>query len=58
MHAKQYEITLPADYDMGVIRRRVAVGGHVLDDRPGLGLKAYVIRERGVEGSPVNQYAP
>ncbi|MHC3429719.1 DUF4865 family protein [Streptomyces sp. DT18] len=58
MHAKQYEITLPADYDMGVIRRRVAVGGHVLDDRAGLGLKAYVIRERGVGGSPVNQYAP
>ncbi|MFD4752981.1 DUF4865 family protein [Streptomyces sp. NPDC058426] len=58
MHAKQYEITLPADYDMGVIRRRIAVGGHVLDDRAGLGLKAYVIRERGVEGSPVNQYAP
>lgn len=58
MYAKQYEITLPADYDMGVIRKRVAVGGHLLDDRAGLGLKAYVIRERGVDGSPVNQYAP
>ncbi|WP_431037907.1 DUF4865 family protein [Streptomyces sp. P6-2-1] len=58
MHAKQYEITLPADYDMGIIRRRVAAGGHVLDDRAGLGLKAYVIRERGVDGSPVNEYAP
>ncbi|WP_367129487.1 DUF4865 family protein [Saccharothrix sp. HUAS TT1] len=58
MYAKQYEITLPADYDMGVIRERVAAGGHVLDDRAGLGLKAYVIRERGVGGSPVNQYAP
>jgi hypothetical protein len=58
VYAKQYEITLPADYDMGIIRRRVAQGGHVLDDRAGLGLKAYVIRERGVDGSPVNQYAP
>lgn len=58
MYAKQYEITLPADYDMGIIRKRVAAGGHVLDDRAGLGLKAYVIRERGVAGSPVNQYAP
>jgi hypothetical protein len=58
MYAKQYEITLPADYDMGIIRKRVATGGHVLDDRPGLGLKAYVIRERGTDGSPVNQYAP
>ncbi|MFF8409472.1 DUF4865 family protein [Streptomyces omiyaensis] len=58
MYAKQYEITLPADYDMRTIRQRVAAGGHVLDDRPGLGLKAYVIRERGTDGSPVNQYAP
>ncbi|NJC71968.1 DUF4865 family protein [Planosporangium thailandense] len=58
MYAKQYEITLPADYDMEIIRERVAKGGHVLDDRAGLGLKAYVIRERGIDGSPVNQYAP
>ncbi|OUC95255.1 DUF4865 family protein [Streptosporangium minutum] len=58
MYAKQYEITLPADYDMRIIRRRVAAGGHVLDDRAGLGLKAYAIRERGGDGSPVNQYAP
>ncbi|MBB5118798.1 hypothetical protein AF335_06585 [Streptomyces eurocidicus] len=58
MYAMQYEITLPADYDMGIIRTRVATRGHLLDDLPGLGLKAYVIRERGVGGSPVNQYAP
>ncbi|WP_030208748.1 DUF4865 family protein [Streptomyces sp. NRRL S-87] len=58
MYAKQYELTLPADYDMKTIRKRVAEGGHVLDDRPGLGMKAYAIRERGVHGSPVNQYAP
>ncbi|WP_151770716.1 DUF4865 family protein [Streptomyces abyssomicinicus] len=58
MYAAQYEITLPADHDMRIIRERVAVGGHALDDRAGLGLKAYVIRERGVDGSPVNQYAP
>ncbi|MFI9272762.1 DUF4865 family protein [Kitasatospora sp. NPDC052896] len=58
MQAMQYAITLPADYDMGVIRRRVADRGHLLDDWPGLALKAYLIRERGVAGSPVNQYAP
>ncbi|MFE7561578.1 DUF4865 family protein [Kitasatospora sp. NPDC057500] len=58
MHAMQYEITLPADYDMGVIRRRIATKGHLLDDFPGLGLKAYLVRERGLDGSPVNQYAP
>ncbi|MGW6268448.1 MULTISPECIES: DUF4865 family protein [unclassified Streptomyces] len=58
MHAMQYEITLPADYDMGIIRNRVAAKGHLLDDYAGLGAKAYLIRERGVDGSPVNQYAP
>ncbi|MFJ9604925.1 DUF4865 family protein [Kitasatospora sp. NPDC101176] len=58
MHAMQYEITLPADYDMGIIRKRVADRGHLLDDHPGLGLKAYLVRERGQDGSPVNAYAP
>ncbi|QCW76765.1 DUF4865 family protein [Streptomyces sp. S6] len=57
MHAMQYEITLPADYDMDIIRTRVATKGHLLDAFPGLGLKAYLIRERA-GGSPVNQYAP
>jgi hypothetical protein len=58
MNAMQYEITLPADYDMGIIRQRVATKGPLLDAFPGLGLKAYLIRERGVDYSPVNQYAP
>lgn len=58
MHAMQYEITLPADYDMTIIRRRVATRGAATDAFPGLGVKAYAVRERGVLGSPVNQYAP
>ncbi|WP_416960375.1 DUF4865 family protein [Streptomyces sp. Agncl-13] len=58
MHAMQYELTLPADYDMGIVRDRVARVGHLLDDWDGLGLKAYLVRERGMHGSPVNQYAP
>lgn len=58
MHAMQYEFTLPADYDPGVIRSRVARVGHLLDDWEGLGIKAYLMRERGVHGSPVNQYGP
>ncbi|RJL31967.1 DUF4865 family protein [Bailinhaonella thermotolerans] len=57
MYAMQYEITLPADYDMRIIRERVATRGHALDDFEGLGFKAYLIRERAA-GSPVNQYAP
>ena len=58
MLAMQYAITLPADYDMAIIRRRIADKGHMLDSFPGLGLKAYLLRERGVRGSSVNQYAP
>ncbi|MYX43142.1 DUF4865 family protein [Streptomyces sp. SID89] len=58
MHAMQYELTLPADYDMGIIRDRVDRIGHALDDWDGLGVKAYLMRERGVHGSPVSQYAP
>jgi hypothetical protein len=58
VHAMNYRITLPADYDMETVRHRVATRGHLLDDFPGLGMKAYLIREKGVDGSPVNQYAP
>ena len=58
MQAMQYTITLPADYDMSVIRERVRTRGHLLDGFPGLAFKAYLIRERGVDGSPVNAYAP
>ncbi|MEP7019792.1 MAG: DUF4865 family protein [Pseudonocardiales bacterium] len=58
MYAMQYEITLPADYDMGIIRHRVATRGSGTDALAGLGMKAYAIREKGVGGSPVNQYAP
>ncbi|MFF5111912.1 DUF4865 family protein [Streptosporangium sp. NPDC000509] len=58
MHAMQYEIGLPADYDMEIIRERVATRGHALDGYAGLGLKAYLVRERGVDGSTVNQYSP
>ncbi|MDX6345539.1 MAG: hypothetical protein QOF84_329 [Streptomyces sp.] len=58
MYAMQYELTLPADYDMKIIRERVARNGRMMDDYEGLGFKAFVMRERGVEGSDVNQYAP
>jgi hypothetical protein len=58
MLAMQYSLTLPADYDMRIIRDRVGRNGHALDDRAGLALKAYLIRERGTGGPQVNQYAP
>jgi len=50
MQAMQYVIKLPADYDMAVIRHRVATRAAALDGFPGLGLKAYLIRDK--------QYAP
>ena len=42
---------------MGIVRDWVAQRGHALDGFAGLGLKAYLIPERGVQGSPVNAYA-
>jgi len=57
MYAMQYRITLPADYEMDIIRRRVATRGSALDAFDGLGLKAYLVRDRA-NGSPINQYAP
>lgn len=58
MLIKQYRITLPADYDMGIIRQRVASRGAVFDAFPGLGLKCFLIREKGRFGAISNQYAP
>jgi Domain of unknown function (DUF4865) len=55
---KQYAITLPADYDMGIIRKRVAAKGASFDTFPGLGLKVFLIREKGRFGAESNQYAP
>lgn len=57
MYAMQYSINLPADYDMGIIRDRVARTGAAMDGFPGLRFKAYLIRER-VMGQPTNEYAP
>ena len=60
MIAMQYSFTLPADYDMAIIRRRIAEKGHVLDDFPGLAFKAYLHAERdeAAAGSSENLYAP
>lgn len=42
MHALQYGVVLPADYDMQIMRDIVARNGHLLDERRGLGFKAYL----------------
>jgi len=58
MIVKQYVVTLPADYDMRIIRKRVADKGAGFDRFPGLGIKVFMIRERGRFGAESNQYAP
>ena len=57
MIAMQYSIVLPADYEMAVIRERIAVKGPLTDDFPGLVFKAFLHANRGVHG-PENLYAP
>lgn len=57
MIAMQYSFTLPADYDMAIVRQRIADKGHLLDHFEGLMLKAYLHAERG-PSSDENLYAP
>ncbi|GAA4622563.1 DUF4865 family protein [Actinoallomurus vinaceus] len=57
MYAMQYAFPLPAGYDMPGLRDRIGLAVHSLDDRAGLGLKAYLFRERETGGSPVDEYA-
>lgn len=57
MYAMQYEIALPADYDMDIIRERVRTTGHLMDGFPGLEFKAFLIREKA-KGASENSYAP
>jgi hypothetical protein len=48
MITMQYRIALPADYDMDIIRRRIAERGHLTDDFPQLSFKAYLYADRSV----------
>jgi hypothetical protein len=60
MLAMQYSFTLPADYDMEIIHRRIASKGHLLDGFPGLAFKAYLSAQRNDRALPSeeNLYAP
>lgn len=53
MIAMQYSFVLPADYDMTVVRERIATKGPLLDDLPGLVFKAYLYALE-----PEQAYAP
>lgn len=54
----QYSFTLPADYDMSIIDRRIHDKGPLLDGFPNLGFKAYLSARKGEFGSRENLYAP
>lgn len=54
----QYTFNLPADYPMRTIRERIATRGPQFDRLPGLGWKAFLLRENGVAGATDHQYAP
>jgi len=58
MIAMQYSFTLPADYDMSIIDRRIRDKGPLLDGFPNLGFKAYLSARHGEFASPDNLYAP
>ena len=54
MNAMQYKITLPNDYNMDIIRKRVLENGYKTDNFKDLLLKAYLI----IDTKNKKQYAP
>lgn len=60
MIAMQYSFTLPADYDMSIIDRRIRDKGPLLDGFPRLRFKAYLSARKQDAGfeSAENLYAP
>ncbi|MDM9625856.1 DUF4865 family protein [Rhizobium sp. S152] len=58
MIAMQYSFTLPADYDMAIIDRRIRDKGPMLDRFPNLGFKAYLTARKDELGATDNLYAP
>ena len=58
MIAMQYKISLPDDYDMRIIQKRVQDNGNKTDGFQDLLFKAYLISEKGTFGNKKNEYAP
>jgi hypothetical protein len=60
MIAMQYSFTLPADYDMSIVDRRIEEKGHALDNHSPLAFKAYLTARKDdpVTHSHENLYAP
>ncbi|MBB3658138.1 hypothetical protein FHX15_003380 [Rhizobium sp. BK650] len=58
MIAMQYSFTLPADYNMEIIDRRIRDKGPAMDGFSHLSFKAFLSARRGEFGSRENLYAP
>jgi hypothetical protein len=60
MITMQYRIGLPADYDMDIIRQRIADRGHLTDDFSHLAFKTYLYADRkeAYAAGRENLYAP
>ena len=52
-----YGHRLPANYDIGLIRKRAAERGHLFDAIPELHFKAFLLRERGQFGAITSEYS-
>jgi Domain of unknown function (DUF4865) len=57
MFAMQYSHRLPADYDLNIIRARVAQRGPLWDDTQGLIFKLFALQQRNQHGATGNVYA-
>lgn len=58
MIVMQYRFTLPANYSMEIIERRIAENGAKLNGFPGLIFKAYLVAKYHEGYSDENRYAP
>lgn len=57
MLAMHYQFELPADYDMRIIRDRIAARGNVFENMEGLVFKQFLMADFRSD-SPTNLYAP
>lgn len=58
MIVMQYHFTLPADYDMAIIEKRIADNGARLEGFAGLLFKAFLVSRREEGHTGENRYAP
>jgi hypothetical protein len=57
MFIVHYAHRLPANYDVGLIRKRAAERGHLFDALPELYFKGFLLRERGQYGAIASEYS-